>query len=160
MSKVKYDADQVQSVFDANPSIASLIITSCGNVFLKKHEHFAKSHCREAKTEYAELTREQFNNENKGGKSKASNTTAPTQTDWKLGKFKEIVEFATGLGLEVKTKPNQGVKVLIPEVEELLAEKAKTEEEAVKAKSEKDADPEKVETGASSEEGDYEPVGQ
>ncbi|MCX8482121.1 MAG: hypothetical protein ORN50_00970 [Crocinitomicaceae bacterium] len=160
MSKVKYDADQVQSVFDANPSITSLIITSCGNVFLKKHESYAKSHCREAKTEYAELTREQFNSENKDGKSKASTLAAPTQTDWKLGKFKEIVEFAKENGLNVQTKPNQGVKVLVPEVEALLAEKAKTLEEAIKAQSEKDADSEKVETGADSEEGDYEPVDQ
>lgn len=120
MSKITYNADQVQSVFDANPSEDSIIVTSCGNVFHVFHEGFAKNHCREAKSEYEILTREQFNVAKTGGKLKKTATTDLNITDWKELKFKEIVQFAKSKGLEAKTKVNKGTVALIEEVEAYL----------------------------------------
>lgn len=121
MSKVTYNADQVQSVFDANPSEDSIIVTSCGNVFHTRHELFAKNHCREAKSEYEILTREQFNSAKKGGKSKTNETPDLISTDWKELKFKEIVEFAKSQGFEPTTTTNKGKPALIEEVEAFIA---------------------------------------
>jgi len=154
MSKVKYNADQVKSVFDANPSENSIIITSCGNVFLAKHKHYAESHCREAKSELSELTREQFNAENKGGSSKAPSIAAPSATDWKAGKFAEIIEFARSKGFEATTKQNKGTKALIAEVEAHLA----TLEPAKDPKNETEGG-EAAEVADGSEGSDYTPVG-
>lgn len=154
MSKIKYNADQVKSVFDANPSENSIIITSCGNVFLAKHKHYAESHCREAKSELSELTREQFNAENKGGSSKTLSIAAPSATDWKAGKFAEIIEFARSKGFEATTKQNKGTKALIAEVEAHLA----TLEPAKDPKKETEGG-EGAEGADGSEETDYTPVG-
>jgi hypothetical protein len=121
MSKIDYNQEQVQSVFDANPTENSIIVTSCGNVFHTHHEAFAKNHCREAKSEYQVLTRDQFNAESNGGKSKTPLKADPSSTDWRELRFKEIVEFAKSKGLEAKTKTNKGTVALIEEVEAFLA---------------------------------------
>jgi len=157
MSKIKYNADQVKSVFDANPSENSIIITSDGNVFFVKHKHYAKTHCTEFKAEFQELTREQFNNENKGGKSTTPGSAAPSSTDWKEGKFKDIIEFAKSKGLEATTKSNKGTKALIEEVEAYLvtlesADK-KPKDEGAEGAAEGGAE------GEGAEGDDYTPVG-
>jgi len=153
MSKITYDADQVKSVFAANPKESSIIITSDGNVFLTKHKSYAKNHCNEFKQEFEELTRAEFEAGKKGGNSKTPAASTAPSKDWKDGKFGEIVEFAKSKGLETKTRTNQGKPALIVEVETFLAtleaDKNEASKEGEGSKSEpKEGDDDYVPVGA------------
>ena len=151
MGKINYNADQVKSVFENNPTEDSIIITSDGNVFLPKHKSYAKNHCNEFKQEFEELTRAQFEAESTGGKSKTSKEPASGLTAWQEGKFGEIVEFAKSKGLEAKTTKTQGTKKLIIEVETFLATLPpveKVEDSAASKEGEEGADYKVVGAGA------------
>jgi len=130
MSKIKYNAKQVGSVFNANPSHSSVFITSDGNVFYQHSKNAVLNHCRLLKAEYEVLTRAEFEKENstdKKSKDKNSATTSTATTDgltddnWKTGKFQQIIAFAQSKGLAPTTKPTQGTTKLILEVEALIA---------------------------------------
>lgn len=121
MSKIKYDKAQVGSVFTNNPKENAIIITSDGNVFLEKHESYAKSHCKEFKQEFETLTRAEFEGGKSADKTPGKSSTPTADKDWRLGKFGEIVEFAKTKGLEAKTRTNQGKPALVAEVEAFLA---------------------------------------
>lgn len=151
MAKIKYDADQVESVFAAHKDEDAIVITSDGNVFLEKHESYAKSHCREFKQTYERLTRTEFEAGEKGGKSKT--LAASVSGDWKVGKFGDIAAFAKSKGLEVKTKQNKGTAALIIEVEAYLATLDPKEELT------EDTNPDADKSGGDDSADDYTPVG-
>lgn len=112
MSKFIFNKEQVASVFEAHPEENTLIIASDGNIFLPRNASFARNHCLTFKLDLAELTREEF-------ATKKADKVVDT-TDWKAGKFMEIVAFAESKGLKAKTKTNKGTPALIHEVEAYL----------------------------------------
>lgn len=108
-NKIKYNTEVVKSVFEVNPKADRVLVTSDGNVFLADSggKNYCVNHCRENKCEFEEITRNEFE---KGS----------TDSDWKKGKFNEIVEFAKSKGFTPETKSNEGKPALVTEVEAFL----------------------------------------
>lgn len=124
--EIKYDKEQLNAVFDQNPTVDSLLITSDGNVFHndKKSESYCKSHCANIRGEFRELTRSEFE-----GQKEKSTTETPKKvkedknTDWRKGKMDDLIEFAKESGLEVEKKVGQSKADLVLEIEAFIANK-------------------------------------
>jgi hypothetical protein len=135
MSKIKYDTEQVRSVFETYPDVDKVLITSDGNVFLPSDEGYCKNHCLHLVPPaiFELLSKVEFEKgvPQTGAPAKSSaSTPASADVDWKTLKPGKILEWAVAQGLSPTTKANKGAAAVIAEVETLLAAKQAVEKEA------------------------------
>ena len=157
MSKIKYDAEQVGSVFKTYPDVEQVLITSDGNVFLPSDEGYCKNHCLHLvpPATFELLSKVDFEKGTPATVSPAKASTAasaPADVDWKILKPGKMLEWAVAQGLAPTTKANKGAAAVIAEVETLLAAKAAAEKESA-------TDMEGEENTDNLEEGNGDPAG-
>jgi hypothetical protein len=123
-AKVNFDIDQVKDVFNRNPEINQVIVTSDGNVFLPKAKGYAANHCKTMKVESAIVLRSVIENSPKKESSNPSRTPA-IESDplaWRKLKYGELKAYAESkLGLTTTTLKTKGATALLAEIDALLA---------------------------------------
>lgn len=137
MSKIKFDKEQIESIFNHHTKEGALLIASDGNVFLDTPtgKNFCRDHCKRVSATFASLTREAFeagatevevkvtkSHTDESGDEGSKKATEST-SDWRKSKWDDMIAFAKTQGLEVKTAKGQKKDVMIAEIEEFLDSK-------------------------------------
>ena len=130
-------AAMIASIFAAEPSAQAILVTNDDQAFHLGNLNYCINHCREHKATYHELTRAHFEK----SYPEAITTTEVRATEpakqqavlkplgitlpWRELAFGKLLEYAQReLKLEPLTKSTKGAKVLLAEIDALLAERS------------------------------------